>query len=704
MTQVSADVVLVGEPYNIELPYKIDPDKLHRAVVEYGVGSILNVPTGDLPDLARWRHLITAIQEKAQETRLKIPVLYGFDAIHGCNYIEGATMFPQPLATAATWNPELARAAAEVTAYETRAAGLTWNFSPAMDVGRNPEWPRFWESFGEDVFMNKTMGLAVVQGYQGDDPADKYRVAACLKHFTGYGMPFSGKDRTPIILPENMLREYYLPQYKACIDAGALTIMVNSGEINGTPVHADKHILTDILRGELGFQGLLVTDWADIEYLHTRHKVAPTMKDAVRMAVEAGIDMSMTPMSLEFADILVELVEEGTIPESRIDESVRRILRVKKALGLFDQPYYPQSEYGDFASEASRQLSLEAARESIVLLKNEDQTLPLPASAKILVTGPTAHTMRSLNGGWTCSWQGDNADECLAHKHTILEGLQDRLGAGQVSYVPGATFDSLLDVRAAVRAARRADYVVLCLGELSYTEDWGNLNDMDLPRAQIELAEALIATGKPVILVLAEGRPRVFRPIEPGVSAVVAAFYPGPEGGDALADVLTGAVNPSGKLPFTYPKYSNSLVPYDHKYTEDREMPKAGKSFDPQYPFGHGLSYTTFGYAGLSLSQKSYQPTDTIVVRVQVQNTGSRAGKEVVQVYVSDLYASITPPVRRLRAFRKVALEAGETKEVTFEIPVSELAFVNAQNEWVLEPGDFILEVGGLQAPFSVSE
>ncbi len=701
MTQLTVDMIVKGQPYAPQVPVEIDEEKLRKAVIEYGVGSILNTPSGVLLGLEEWHRLHAAIQQAVEQTRLKIPILYGIDAIHGVNYCKGATLFPQPVAVACTWNPDLARDIAAITAYECRAAGFPWNFSPALDVGRNPEWPRLWESFGEDVLLNERLGVATVEGYQGDDPAAPDKVAACLKHFTGYGMPWSGKDRTPAYIPERQLREYFLPAYQAAVDAGALTLMVNSGEINGVPVHASKFLLTDVLRGELGFEGLVVSDWEDINYLHTRHKVAATKKEAVRMAVEAGIDMSMVPTDYDFPTLLLELVQEGTIPESRIEASVRRILKVKMALGLFERPLSAPADYPDFGSEKHRRKSLEAARESIVLLKNEGGALPLKEGAKVLVTGPTAHTLRSINGGWTFTWQGERADELAPEKMTILEALRAKLGVSNVGYAPGASYDEALDIEGAVKAAEAADVIVLCLGELSYTEFMGSLTDMNLPEAQYELARALARTGKPIVLVLAEGRPRIVRQVEPLAAAVVGVFLPGMEGAEALAEILLGQTNPSGKLPFTYPRHSNSLVPYDHKFTEEVLSNELyGPYFNPQWEFGHGLSYTTFAYEGLELSTERLPEGGSLEVRVRVRNSGARPGKEVVQLYVRDDYAGITPPVKRLRGFEKIELQPGEVRTVSFTLRAEDLAFVGLNNQWVTEPGTFTVFVGGLEKSF----
>lgn len=703
MMQLTADMIHEGAPYAITSPRRIDNAKLEKVIKEYKVGSILNVPTNSVPDVEEWHELIALIQKTAAETRLKIPILYGTDNIHGVNYCADATLFPQPLGIACTWNTELAEAVAAVSAYEAKAASLVWNFSPALDVGRNPVWSRLWESFGEDVYMNEVMGVATLKGYQGEDMAAKDKVLACLKHFAGYGWPVSGKDRTPAYIPEVQLRELFLPAYQATIDAGAMSVMVNSGEISGVPVHASKFLLTDILRGEMGFEGLVVSDWEDIILLHTRHKVASSVREAVRLAVDAGIDMSMVPVTFEFRDHLVALVNEGQLSMDRINESVRRILKVKMMSGLFQQAVFEPNDFPLFAGAEHQAVSKRAALESIVLLKNEEDILPLPKSSRVLVTGPTANNMRSLNGGWSYNWQGTETDNYQKDKHTILEAVQAKLGEDKVAYLPGSSYDEVADIAAAVETAATVDYIILCLGELSYTEVEGNINDLNLPPAQRELAAALAQTGKPIILVMAEGRPRLIREIEPNASGILVGFYPGPEGGDAIADIIFGDYNPSGKLALTYPKHPHSLTTYDHKHTEALSF-GSGPVFDPQFTFGSGLSYTSFAYENLQLSSATLQPGERLIITVQVRNTGERAGAEVVQLYTSDLYASVTPSVRRLRAFEKVDLQPGEYKTLSFTLQPADLAFVGRDKKWVTEAGKFKIAIGGLEAEFEFVE
>ena len=694
MTQLTVDMLCEGEPYKITKPFRLDPQKMEKAIIDYGVGSILNVPPRNYPTSEQWHRLIDAIQNMAQASRLKIPVLYGLDHIHGVNYIQGGTLFPQPLSIACTWNPDRAIQIAEITAYESRAVGVPWTFSPALDIGRMPVWPRFWESFGEDVMMNAVMGQAMVVGYQGDDPGADDKIGACLKHFTGYSMPLSGKDRTPAWIPERFLREYFIPQYQAAIDAGALTIMVNSGEINGIPTHADFRLLIEVLRGEMGFTGLLVTDWQDIHYLYDRHKTASSLKEAVYQSILAGIDMSMTPTTFQFADLLLELVDEGRITEERIDLSVGRILSTKEKMGLFKFTQLPLAEYPDFGCDAHQQISLDTAIESVVLLKNEAEVLPLSREITVLITGPMANTLEGLNGGWTVNWQGDDVDQYLSHYETIAEAVVNEMNEEQVYLYEGD------DIQSAKEAASMVDCILLCLGERSYCEFEGNIDDLRLPDRQIELAHAMIATGKPVILVIAAGRPRIINEIESKIPAILGAFYPGPMGSVAIGKILFGDENPSAKLPFTYPRYSNDLVPYDHKQSESIKVMTNQPVINPQFSFGHGLSYTTFLYDNLLLDKEQIAMDENILISVDVTNQGDRPGLEVVQLYIRDEVASISPPVKRLRGFEKVDLDPGETKKIEFEINPNQLAFVGLGNQWIIEPGEFTVMIQNLSRNF----
>lgn len=712
MTQLTIGMIVSGRDQDV----KIDPAKLEKAIVKYGVGSILNVSDQALT-IDRWHEIIGDIQAAAKKTRLGIPVIYGIDSIHGANYVQGATLFPQEIGMAATFNPQLMQRAAEIAAIETRAAGIPWSFSPVLDLGRNPLWPRFWETFGEDPYLAKVMGVAFVRGLEGADVASDDRVASSLKHYMGYSAPLTGRDRTPAWIPENYLREYYLPTFDAAVKAGARTIMINSAEINGVPGHINRQILTDILRTELGFKGFVVSDWEDIKKLVTTWRIAATEKEATRLSVMAGIDMSMVPLDYSFADHLMALVKEGAVPQSRIDEAVRRILRVKFELGLFEKPGPNAALKSKFALPEYRQASLEAARESMTLLKNENNILPLAKTTKVLVTGPTADSLLPLNNGWTYVWQGSEEALYPKDRPTIRKAIEEKIGASNVTYVPGTKItrragapsnstptdiEEELDIPAAVRAAQSVDVIVLALGEGTYCETPGNITDLTIGEPQIKLAEALKATGKPIVLVLAEGRPRIINRIVDHTRAVLMAYNPGNEGGTAVADVLFGDVNPSGKLPFTYPRTTNGLINYDHKPFETENTAFGNMAFNPQFGFGQGLSYTTFSYSDLKLGKQTIAGNEELAVSVTVTNTGKRAGKEAVLVYVSDLVASISPPNRRLRRFAKINLEPGQSKTLNFKLRRADLSFVGADNKWIAEPGEFDVKVGNLSQRFTL--
>ena len=697
MTQVAVDLVFEGPTYVLTVPPVLDSSKIDQVIGEKSIGSVLNHPSRSFPTPQEYHDFIARLQAEAMETT-GVPLLYGQDAIHGVNYVAGATLYAQPLNVASTFNTELARELAGITAYEMKAASIPWNFSPAMDVGRQPAWPRNWESFGEDVYVNEQFGLAMLQGYQGEDVSDKDHVAACLKHFTGYGSPASGRDRTPAYLPERQLKEYYLPQFRTAIDSGALAVMVNSGEINGIPTHVNKELLTDVLRGEMGFEGLVVSDWQDVRYLYERHRVAEDLKGAVRMSIDAGLDMSMTAVTTDFADMVVELVQEGDLTMSRIDSSVARVLAVKVALGLYEQQVWDPADFPDFGSEQHGRKALQSAEESIVLLKNDGLPLPIKAEQRLLVVGPTADNMRSLNGGWTYGWQGTEADDYLGDYNTIREAIENEF-PNRVDYVAGTSFDTIIDIDAAVTAAENVDVIVLCLGELSYTETPGNINSLVLPRAQRELFHALNETGKPIVLIMTAGRPRLMTQLSRVAKAVLFAGYPGPRGGDAIAGILAGRVNPSGRLPITYPRETNSIAFYDHKATE-----ALNGTFNPLFEFGAGLSFTDFEYSNLEVSSRVLNPNDTLTVSLRVTNSGDRAGKHSVLLYTADKVASITPSTRRLRAFTKIHLEPGEYRDVSFALTPDDLAFVGLDNEWVTEEGTFSVMVGGLSEDFDYEE
>ena len=688
MTQLEIGMITDGSGEAIH----INPAKLRKAVIDYGVGALLNVKDVALPP-AKWHEIIRAIQDMAGQTRLKIPVIYGIDTIHGANYVAGATLFPQPLGMAATWNPQLMLDGSAVAAAETRAAGIPWNFSPVLDIGRHPLWPRLYETFGEDPHLATVMGVAAVRGYQGTDPASAQHVAATLKHYVGYSFPTSGHDRTPALIPDVTMREYFLPSFAAGVRAGALSVMVNSGDVNGIPGHVNKTLLTDVLRGELGFQGVIDSDWEDIKKLVNIHHVFATEKDATRASVIAGIDMSMVPSDYSFSDLLLQLVNQKAVPITRIDDAVRRILTMKARVGLFADPVRGISEGAQsVGTPASRDIALRAARESLILLKNANGVLPLSRSARVVITGPTADSLVSLNNGWTITWQGDRAELYPRDRATIRRAIERRVGAANATYVPGAEFDKLLDVNAVVSAARAADAVVLCLGEKSYAETPGNIDDLTLPEAQLRLAREVAAAGKPVILVIVEGRPRIINAIADQISAILLGLNPGHEGGTAIADVLYGDVNPSGRLPITYPRAPNALLTYDHRAFEEQDTSFGLTAFRPQFEFGFGLSYTTFEYAALTATSANGQLP--IEVNVTVRNTGTRPGAEVVEVFVAQHVASITPPVKRLRRFVKIELGPGASQQLHFKLAKDDLSYVGAAGKPVTDPGIFTVMVG----------
>ena len=695
MSQLEIGMVTDGHDQNI----RINAEKLHKAVGEYGVGSILNVSDEALPS-QQWHEIIRAIQDEARKSRLQIPVLYGIDSIHGANYIAESTLFPQPLAMAATWNPELMLRGSQISAAETRKAGIPWSFSPVLDAGRQPLWARLWETFGEDTYLATVMGVATVRGYEGSDLASPTSVAASLKHYVGYSYPRNGGDRSPALIPEGTLREYFLPTFAGALKAGAHTVMVNSSEVNGIPGHANGYLLKDVLRGELGLQGFVVSDWMDIKKLVSVHHIAANEKEATRIAVLAGIDMSMVPSDYSFSDLLLQLAQEGKVPASRIDEAVRRILTVKYQLGLFDDPLRGMESKTVIGSAESRKASLEAARESITLLKNENHTLPLAKTAHILVTGPDADSLIPLNNGWSYIWQGDRAKLYPKDRPTILKAIQEKIGAGNVTYVPGTTYDKEVDSGKAAEAAAKADAVVVCLGEWTYAETPGNIPDLTLPDAQLYLALKMMETKKPVIVVMTEGRPRIINRIADPANAIVMAYNPSNEGGQAIADIIFGDVNPSGKLPITYPRFPDRLFTYDHKVFEGGDGGEGKLLATPQFEFGSGLSYTDFAYSDLQVSPATASGSQTIQVGVTVKNTGAREGKEVVQLYLNERVASVTPPLKRLKRFAKVSLQPGESRRISFELTTDDLSFIGADHKRTVEPGVFDVKIGGLKQSF----
>lgn len=689
---------------------EFDMQKLEDAIQNYHIGSILNVPNPGAPTIGGWQKVIATIATETNKTKLKIPILYGIDAIHGASYTNGATLFPQQIGMSATFNPELVKNAAAISAYETRASSIPWVFSPDLDLPRNPAWSRMWESFGEDTYLSSKMATAMISGFQSKNIGSKYNVATCIKHYLGYGSPTTGKDRTPSIIPERILRQYDLTIYQAAIKAGAKSIMISSGEINGTPVHASYQYITQILKNELGFQGVVVTDWKDIIYLHTRHKVAQTEREAVKIAVLAGIDMSMVPEDYSFYTHLLDLVAKGEVPMSRINDAVSRILKLKIELGLFENTLAKLEDYPKFGSTDYTTAAYNTAAESITLLKNKDAILPLKPNQKILVVGPSANSMKYLNGGWTYNWQGENADTIAADKLTILEAFQQKLGTQNVLYSPGCNFENndLSQIATALDMAQNATTIILCLGEKNYTETPGDISNLYISEAQTQLALALAKTNKPIVLVLNEGRPRLISNFEDKMQAVVQCYLPGNEGGRAIADLLCGDINPSGRLPYNYPRHPNSLEKYNRKYSEslgDEEQnndAKYEKSYSPQYEFGSGQSYTTFEYSNLKTDKKTLTKTQTITVSIQVKNTGTRSGKEVVMLYLSDDYASITPEVKALKRFEKIDLAPNQSQIVTFELTRSDLQFVNNNLKWIAEPGSFTIKIANQSTKFEL--
>lgn len=691
--------------------FYIDEHKTDSILSRYKIGSILNAPNTCAPTAKQWEKYIAQIQ-KISMKRIGIPCVFGLDQNHGSTYTQDGTLFPQNINVAASFNREIARRSAEATAYETRAVSVPWTYSPTVDLGRDARWPRIWENFGEDCYLSSEMGKAMVYGFQGEDPnnIDQYHIATSMKHFMGYGVPWTGKDRTPAYISPADLREKHFAPFLAGLQAGALTVMVNSASVNGMPMHANKDILTGWLKEETGWDGVLITDWADINNLYTREMVAKDKKDALRIAINAGIDMIMEPYSCDACGYLVELVKEGKIPMSRIDDACRRVLRMKYRLDLFKNPTQKLKNYPKFGGEEFAKLALEGATESMVLLKNEGNILPLQHGKKILLTGPNANQMRCLDGGWSYTWQGHRADEFAGKYNTIYEAFCNEYGKENVILNQGVTYnekgkyweENEPQILGAVAAAKDADVIVACIGENSYTETPGNLTDLWLSENQRNLVKALAQTGKPVILVLNEGRPRLIADIEPLAQGIIDILIPGNMGGDALVNLVSGKSNFSGKMPYTYPKEINSLANYDFKKSEEVGTMEGAYDYNAkitqQWGFGYGLSYTSYKYSNLKVSQSDFRHGDIIKVSVDVKNTGKVAGKESVLLFSSDLIASMVPDGRRLRAFDKVELQPGETKTVTFELKADDLAFVGWNGKWRLEEGDFKLMIADQSA------
>lgn len=712
MTELTIDMLQKhsNSPQDIENAneFQLDEEKLATLIGKHKVGSFLNVPNSIAQTPEKWQEIIKRIQEVSMQ-ELGIPNIYGVDQIHGTTYTLGGTLFPQGINMGASFNRALMRESSRISAYETKAGSIPWTYAPVTDLGRDPRWSRMWESYGEDAYLNAEMGRESVLGFQGDNPnsVGDNNVAACMKHYMGYGVPVSGKDRTPSSITVQDMREKHFAPYLEMVKAGALSVMVNSGINNGLPFHANYELLTVWLKEDLNWDGMIVTDWADINNLYTRDRIAKDKKEAIKLAINAGIDMSMDPYDANFTTLLIELVNEGEVPMSRIDDAVRRVLRLKYRLNLFDKPYYDLKDYPLFGSAEHAAVALEAAEESIVLLKNTDDILPLTKGKKILLTGPNANSMRTLNGGWSYSWQGDKADEYATDYNTILESFTNKFGSNNIIYEAGVTYkqgglwheENEPEIEKAVAAAAGADYIVACIGENSYCETPGNLTNLTLSQNQLDLVKALSETGKPIILILNEGRPRLIADIEPLTKAVVNIMLPGNYGGDALANLVAGDANFSGKLPFTYPKEINSLITYDYKPSEHIGKQMEGAyNYDAQvsvqWPFGYGLSYTGFEYSNFQVDKSEFTANDELSFSVDITNTGNKTGKESALLFSSDLVASLTPDVRRLRAFEKVELHPGETKTVTLKVRGSDLAFVGYDGKWILEEGDFLIQAG----------
>ena len=718
MCEITIDVVSDFEASK-KNGFTLNPAMLDTVIGKYKVGSLLNVPLSVAQKKEKWAEAIKQIQDLSMK-EIGIPCIYGVDQIHGTTYTLDGTMFPQGINMGAAFNRELTEKAAAISAYETKAGCIPWTYAPVVDLGRDPRWSRMWENYGEDCYVNAEMGKASVRGFQGSDPnhIGEYNVAACMKHYMGYGVPVSGKDRTPSSISRSDMREKHFAPFLAAIRQGALSVMVNSGVDNGVPFHANRELLTEWLKEDLNWDGMIVTDWADINNLCTRDHIAATKKEAVKIAINAGIDMSMVPYEVSFCDYLKELVQEGEVPMSRIDDAVARVLRLKYRLGLFENPYWDIKKYNKFGSEEFARVALQAAEESEVLLKNEGNILPLAKGTKILLAGPNANSMRCLNGGWSYSWQGHLADQCAGAYNTIYESLCDKYGKENIIYEPGVTYapykndnwweENQPEIEKSVAAASRADVIIACIGENSYCETPGNLTNLTMSENQRNLVKALAATGKPVILILNQGRPRIINDIVPLAKAVVNVMLPSNYGGDALANLLAGDANFSGKMPFTYPKHINALANYDYKPCENMGQMGGNYNYDSvmdvQWEFGFGLSYTTYSYSNLKVDKTSFTADDVLTVSVDVTNTGKVAGKESVLLYSKDLVASSTPDNIRLRNFEKIELNPGETKTVTMQLKGSDLAFVGYDGKWRLEKGDFKLKCGNQWTDIQCSE
>ncbi|MFA6401251.1 MAG: glycoside hydrolase family 3 N-terminal domain-containing protein [Salinivirgaceae bacterium] len=694
--------ILTGPFYSYRDTLVFDSAKVQELLVKYGAGSVQNL--GNFPLTPKqWRQVIGFIQKTSKErTRLGIPVLYGIDAVHGATYTAGSVMFPQQINLAATFNQENAKKVGEITAYEMKASGIPWNYAPVLDVARHPLWGRIFESFGEDTYLTTQMGLGALEGMQGTNPATDTKVLACAKHFIGYGASYNGKDRSPVNLSENYIRQVLLPPFKQAVENGLLAVMVSSGVLNGTPSHIDHFLLTDLLKKELGFKGVIITDWSDIDNLHSVHKVAADEREAVKLSVLAGVDICMEPYDASFVVNLVDLVKSGEVPVSRVDDAVRRILYFKYKSGVFDNLLFDHDDYTEFASKKSDSINHQIACESLTLLKNQGNVLPLKKGAKVLVTGVASNSINYLNGGWSRTWSGQDTSYNDKNKLTILGAIQQKVGKNNVLFAPGTGYTDGDYVADAVQQAKNVDAIIICVGEKPSTEKPSDIDELDLPEIQQKLVTKLAETGKPIILVMVQGRPRIIRKIEPSSQGIIMAFLPGNEGGRAISDVLYGDFNPSGKLPYTYPRYSGSLWTYDHLLCDERDVNFGLDGFTPQYEVGFGLSYTTFEYSNLTISKDSISKSDTLRISIDVKNTGELSGKEAVLLFVSDEVASISPPVKQLKQFKKIAVEPGKTEKVEFKLTSNELQFVNRNNQWVTEPGFFTISIGNQKTRFKL--
>lgn len=702
MTQINLSVFMTND--------ELDVDKLRNGIVNKNIGSILNANKHAFT-IEQWTQLIKTVQDIAtQESSAKIPILYGIDAIHGTTYTQGSTLFPHNIGMAATRNPGLVKQAAKITAMEVRASGIRWNFDPTLGVGRQPLWSRFEETYGEDSYLASVMGGNAVAGYEEDGLKSTTSVASCMKHFIGYSVPLSGKDRTPSYIPNTQLKEIFLPPFEAAVHNGTSTVMINSGEVNGIPAHANPYYLKDILRGQLGFKGLAVTDWEDIIRLHTRHRIASSPKEAVKIAINAGIDMSMVPVDYSFYDLLVALVKEGEVSEARIDEAVGRILQLKFDLGLFENPYTEKEAVKNFGKKAYKEVALNAALESITLLKNEDDILPLSKKSKLLLMGPTAHNYGSLHGSWSYTWQGKDEKAYGKSTQTLRDAFTDYVGKKRLLSNATNVFEDKANTSTEYlkKNAAKADVIVLALGEISYAESPGSIHDLNLPANQIALAKAAYATGKPVVVLLAEGRPRIVSEIVDEAAAVLNLYRPASQGALATAKIVFGEENPSGVLPFSYPRHAGDIVPYDRKGTAEvtELVPDSYGlgAYDPQWDFGFGLSYTSFEFGELNLNKTKLKKGEDLVINIPVTNTGKRTGKKSVEVFLSDHYASVTPSLLKLKRFTKISLEPGETKVVEFVLQTEDLSFIDAQGNRVVEAGTFSITVGGERKDFTLSD